>query len=338
MGKATRQAALAHLRLLQQYEAEDARGLVYLREGEADSPPMAMADRLAVADIISRRYGVDHREEIAEHGLDLAYWLGQTELNMYDDLARYIGSENAVLLDRLALGFIPHLANNAFAEATPEAADEYVIGVNLGLYWVSSLLAEALLRTAEGDEDGGLATYQGAIQIYLAQNQRQMHAAWNWRPHLDKLDFTVQGGALGSVVLRFVALHELGHITLGHVGRWRMAYLPERGRVQYGGAEALGLAATHAMELEADAYALDRFLEHTAGREIMWNNLLYIGSFFRLLAHLERQGRIAASRHHPPPLLRLQRLHERTAAAMGPPPNDAWEWAKLVHEEWETNT
>lgn len=337
MDRGGNRAALAHLRTLQTIEARDTRGVAYRKEGEPGMPPADTAYKDKLARILVERYGVDHRGEIAEFGLDMGFWLRRTELNMYEDLADYVGAENAARLDRLALGFIPNLANDAFAEMVPGVPGEHVIGVNVGLYWVCGLLAEALLRTADGDESGGLAAYRAAVKVYLAQDQQQLSDAWNWRSDSDNLDYLVQGGAVGSVVLRFVALHELGHISLGHVGHWRMAYAPASGRVNYAAADELGRAATLAMEREADAFALARFVERTGGAESMWNNMLYIGAYFRLLDHLQRLGLQAPSDHHPPPLERLERLRVSTEAAMGPPPNDAWKWAALVHEEWEKN-
>ena len=326
--------AQAHLAFLQAYAAEEPRSLVYRSMAESGVRPIDSASKQGLAQMIDERYGVDHREEMAEHGDDIYHWLKQTEINLLEDLAMYAGPDQAEALNRLALGFMPHMASNAFAEAVAHAPQEKVIGVNLGLLWVSGLLAEALLRAADGDEVGGLATYKSVEVVYLAQSQRQMHAAWNGlkRPVDDA--YSVHGGAVGSVVLRFVALHELGHVLLGHAGRWRMRFLPEQGLVTYDVLQDLDASAEQAMELDADAFALSCLLTHTEGPEAMWNNLLFIAAFFRLMARLETVQAVIPCEHHPPPLVRLGKLYEQTALALGAPPNDAWEWAAQLQNEW----
>lgn len=309
--------AQAHLAFLQADAAEEPRSLVYRSMAESGAKPLDSASKQALAQMIDERYGVDHREEMAEHGDDIYHWLKQTEINLFEDLAKYAGPDQAGVLNRLALGFMPHMASVAFAEAVAHAPQEKVIGVNLGLFWVGCLLAEALLRAADGDEAGGLATYQSAEDVYLAQSQRQLHVAWNGvKRHVDDA-YSVQGGAVGSVVLRFVALHELGHVQLGHVI-----------------SDGMEPYAVQAMELDADAFALSHMLKHTSGREAMWNNLLFIAAFFRLMAHLKAVQAETPREHHPPPLVRLNKLYEQTVQALGPPPNDAWEWAAQLQNEW----
>jgi len=326
--------AQAYLAFLQAVAAEEPRSLVYRSMAESGAKPLDSARKQALAQMIDERYGVDHREEMAEHGDDIYHWLNQTEINLLEDLAKYAGTDQTEVLNRLALGFMPHMASNAFAEAVAHAPEEKVIGVNLGLFWVGCLLAEALLRAADGDEAGGLATYKSAEEVYLAQSQRQLHAAWNGvKRHVDDA-YSVQGGAVGSVVLRFVALHELGHVLLGHVGRWRMRFLPEQGRVTYNVPQDLETSAEQAMELDADAFALSCLLTHTEGPEAMWNNLLFIAAFFRLMARLEAVQAIPPCEHHPPPLVRLGKLYDQTVLALGAPPNDAWEWAARRQNEW----
>lgn len=329
------QHAQAYLALLQTDAAEAPRSLVYRSMAESGVTPIDSASKQAIVKMIDERYGVDHRDDMAQHGDDIYHWLKQTELNLHEDLAKYAGPAQAQVLARLALGFMPHMASNAFAEAVPHAPQEKIIGVNLGLFWVGCLLAEALLRAADGDEAGGLAAYKSAEDTYLAQNQRQLHAAWDGaRRNVDDA-YSVQGGAVGSVVLRFVALHELGHVLLGHVGQWQMRFVPDEGRVAYDRPQNMGATADdQAMELDADAFALSRLLKHTEGREAMWNNLLFIAAFFRLLAHLEAVQAVTPCEHHPPPLVRLGKLYEQMVQALGPPPNDAWEWAAQLQNEW----
>lgn len=327
--------AQAYLAFLQAATVEEPHAVVYRSLAESGVEPLDSASKQALAQMIDERYGVDHREEMAEHGDDIYHWLKQTEINLLEDLAKYAGPKQSEALNRLALGFIPHMASDAFAEAVAHAPEEKVIGVNLGLLWVGCLLAEGLLRAADGDEAGGLATYKLAEEVYLAQNQRRLHAAWQGVKRHANDSYSAQGGAVGSVVLRFVALHELGHVLHGHVGRWRMRFLPEQGWPTYEEPEDVDVSTKQAMELEADAFALSCLLAHTAGPEAMWNNLLFIAAFFRLMARLEAIGVVNPCEHHPAPLVRLGELYEQTERALGPPPNDAWAWAEQLQHEWQ---
>ncbi|WP_371322455.1 hypothetical protein VX159_08460 [Dechloromonas sp. ZY10] len=324
-----------YLAFLQAATLGEPGSVVYRSLAESGVKLLDNAKKQALAQMVDERYGVDHRDEMAQHGDDIYHWLKRTESNLFEDLARYVGEQQSETLNRLALGFIPYMTSNAFAEAVAHAPHEKIIGINLGLFWVSCLLAEAFLRAADGDEIGSLATYQSAEEVYLAQSQRQLHAAWNGRKHHANDAYAVQGGAVGSVLLRFVALHELGHVVLGHVGHWRMRFLPGQGRVVYESPQYSDVSAEQTMELDADAFALSCLLAHTEGPEVMWNNLLFIAAFFRLMARLEAVGAITPCKHHPPPLVRLGKLYEQTERALGPPPNDAWAWAAQLQNEWQ---
>lgn len=306
------------------YDAPQASGVTRLEPGRAD----------VISELLLRQYGQDHQAELNAHGSDIRHWLARLEVLLREDLADYLGPVAETVLADVAVGLLPHMASNAFAMQVPGQPDAHVIGVNLGLVWVCDYLCEALLRAADGDESGGQTAYALANKMYLAQQQRQIDEAMAVSDRLKDDETSVRAGAVGSLVLRFVALHELGHVVRGHVGKAGMALSMATGQLEYGRGDSLGAAAVHAMEYEADAFAVECLLARTSGPTVMWNNLLFIAAFFRLLARIELERGQPLCPHHPAPQDRLEKIRDQVTRSIGPPPNDAWQWAIQKQNEW----
>lgn len=292
------------------------------------APPFDPVRDAAMAQYIQTHYGRDHGDELAVHGNDMMYWLGRIEQLLLEDLESYCNESERLALQRVALGYLPRLTTNAFAERLPEnELGEYVIGVNAGLLWVSSMLCEALLlaesdRTVEACEAYGLA-----LTFYYASTQAEMFKAMSASSLGNDDEMSVQSGAVGSVILRFVGLHELGHVVLGHTERAGMHLLPETGAVHYDLSPSLGVGGVHAMEFAADRFAIEHMLACTGSAVQMWNNTLFISAFFRLLEHVEILRGKSICPFHPPPESRILALENRVRDTIGPPPNDAPRWA-----------
>lgn len=326
--------AQSHLDFLRLAFSRQTRALVYDTPQVSGVTPLEPARAQVISELLLRQYGQDHHAELQAHGSDIRHWLARLEELLREDLADYLGPIAEAVLADVAIGLMPHMASNAFATQVPVEPDAHVIGVNLGLVWVCDYLCEALLRAADGDESGGRVAYVLAKKLYLAQQQRQLDEAMAISDRLKDDAISVHAGAVGSLVLRFVALHELGHIVHGHVGQAGMTLSMATGQLQYGRGESLGTAAVHAMEYEADAFAVERLLARTSGPTVMWNNLLFIGAFFRLLARIELERGHPLCLYHPAPQTRLEKIHDQVTRAIGPPPNDAWQWAVQKQNEW----
>lgn len=311
-----------------------ARALVYPSAEQTQAAPFDAARKKRLSDRLMSEYGRDHSQDLAHHAEDMGYWQTQLMSDLREDLQAALGPEGQAVLARTATDFMPHMHSDAFVAGFGQGPDAaWAVGVNVGLVWVANLVAEALLRASRGDELGARQTYAAAHALYLGQTQRALHAAWQTKP--DTADeLALEAGGIGAVVLRFVALHELGHAVLGHAGRWEMGLSESTGQRRYGAAVAADAGTTQAMETEADRFALARMLAVSSGPQAMWNNLLFIAAFFRLLAQVEqRQGKPLCP-YHPPPLQRIEALYQALAEHIGPPPNEAWVWAQTQQNEW----
>ena len=295
---------------------------------------------------IHATFDEDLQPEIDQHAWNMPYWMERLESKLYEDLADYcLNAHEQQALQQVAVAYLPLQNANACALPVPcatAANGAHAIVLELGLIWTAFLLTEGLLLAAEGMEEAAHDTYQRLLAGY--QHYQLAPALEIWRVGsalMSEERISLQAGAVSTVILRFVALHELGHVVLGHVehagmGCTLQGYACE---VRYAHAAELGQATTWAMEEAADDFALAHMLAHTGSAQQMWNNMLFIGLMFRLWDHLWRRSQPEATpwpvdSTHPPPLARLERLTLQVQAALGPPPNDAPLWAELTFTQW----
>lgn len=311
-----------------------ARRLVYPSADVTRMDPFDEARKLRLIERLKHNYGRDHTYDIAHHAEDMGYWLSKLKSDLRDDLEAALGIDGHAVLARTATDFMPHMHSDAFVAGFghgPDAA--WAVGINVGLVWVTNLVVEALLRASQGDEAAARQTYAAAHALYRGQTQRELYLAWQGGPDASD-ELAIEAGGIAAVVLRFVALHEMGHAVLGHAGRWEMGMRDDTGQRRYAAVVAEDPVSTRTMEADADCFALERMAAISSGPQAMWNNLLFIAAFFRLLAQVEeRQGK-ALCPYHPPPLQRIEALYQTLTKSMGPPPNDAWVWAQALQNEW----
>lgn len=312
----------------------------------ADSERLQMQEAQARwARYIEATFGDDLRPQIAQNAWNMPYWMEQIAAKLYEDLRDYCTtSDEQQTLHQVALAYLPLQNANACVMPVPTVGADapHAIALELGLIWMAFLLTEGLLLAAEGWDEAAHDTYQRLLHGY--QQYRLAPAFEVWREGSALVSderISLQAGAVSSVILRFVALHELGHVVLGHVARAGMSCSLQSGGcdVRYTHSAELGQAATWAMEEAADDFALAHMLARTGSAQQMWNNMLFIGLMFRFWDHLWRRAHPEATPWpadctHPPPLARLERLTQQVQAALGPPPNDAPRWAELTFAQW----
>jgi hypothetical protein len=298
-------------------------------------PAAAETTQSTLSHYIQATFGEDRREEILAHSYDLDYWLAQLEQGLYQDLENYCTAQELAVLRQAAVAYLPIRNANGFCGHVPHAKECHVIGVHLPLIWVSFLLTQALLLAAENQGEQARKTYQIVLAGHRKDNFRASFQEWlESPPDIENTWLESEAGAVSSVILRFVGLHELGHLALGHVDQAGICYAAESNEVSYQHSATLGQTAVWAMEYAADRFAVDHMLAHTGGAEQMWNNLLFIGAFFRFIEHLEIIRGAPLSQDHPPPRQRLHALSRRVTEVLGPPPNDAQAWAESLLLEW----
>lgn len=309
-------------------------GKVVINPPSEAEQPAAKASQATLANYIQATFGEDIRKEVTQHQWDLDYWLAQLEQRLYDDLADYCSDDERQVLQNSALAYLPIINANAFAGHIPNEPTQHIIGVHLHLIWVAFYLTEALLLAAKGEDALACSHYQVGLNGHLQADFLAAFRIWlNNSAHSDDW-LKTEAGAVSTVILRFVGLHELGHLVLGHVDKANMCYSPNTQSIEYKQSEHLGQSVVWDMEYAADQFAIDHMLAHTGSVEHMWNNLLFIGAFFRFIEHVELLRHAPASETHPPPVQRLHALEQRVTKAIGPPPNDAQRWAESLLLEW----
>lgn len=316
-------------------------GRVTLSAPADEDGEQALARQHRWAQYLRATLGEDPGPQLVQHAWNLEHWLTQFERQLLDDLSDHcLSAQDQQALRMSALAYLPLVEANACASPVPHAPGQHFIAVELGLIWISFLLAEALLLAAEGWDEAAHDTYRIVLEGSRTSALRPAFSLWFVGSPLSRDEhISMQAGAVGTVILRFIALHELGHIVLGHVAEAGMTCTPQTGQVSYQHAPELGQAATWAMEEAADDFALAHMLARTGSAQQMWNNMLFIGLMFRFWDHLWRRAHPettpwSADCTHPPPLARLERLTQQVQAALGPPPNDAPRWAELTFAQW----
>lgn len=280
-------------------------------------------------DYLKRQFDVSEAETVRARVNDFEYWVHRLETDLYADLAALCPAKQD-LLARCGIGFVALVQANAFAMPTPQTSGRFAIGVHLGLVWVNFLLAEALLTASSGEQQAALEIYQRALQGYQKDQFRTALAHWWSVTREGSVPEAAHAAAVGTVALRFNALHEFGHICLGHVDTAKMI-ADHNGHVHYVEAVTIGLPHVHALEFAADQFALQCMIDHRKSNETMWNNLLFINAQFRFLQHAHGAG---ASATHPSYSDRIAALTTELQRQIGPAPNDAPLWAEQCMVEW----
>ncbi|WP_338848804.1 hypothetical protein V8J88_07765 [Massilia sp. W12] len=340
--------ALHYLKLLQAQGSRHPSALDF-----SAAPAIATTDE-EIAQLVARQrqqYGADHSEQFAAHGLHMGYWLQQLEQDLYQDLLDYCDPAERALMARLALGFLHNLRCNACvfpvaptedahkdgAQAATESATQapaplYVMGVNVGLFQMAGLLCEALLWQAQDDSQRAHASYLRARDLFFVRSRRDYEAVI-----LDEEVHPIkqQSGEIAALVLRFIALHELGHIALGHVEQLDMQLNALQNDVLYANAAAHSLPALQAMENAADRFAIMHMAQVSGSAQQMWNNTLFICALFHLLDHIEARLGQPLSQQHPPPARRAALIQAQVQDAIGAPPNQAMDWLGSLMQQWK---
>lgn len=309
-----------------------------LHYSDIPTPPPDPERDAAMGEFLSSMYGRDHAAELREHGNDMTYWLDRYEQDLYDDLSTYCDEAECKALESVAVGYILRLQNNAFAVRPAEewslGKPVYAIGINIGMLWVCGSLCSSLLLEERQQSNEAHAAYLRALQQYQAATQADFFKTMKTDELRDDDTLSIKSGALASVILRFVGLHELGHVVDGGVEEAGMSFVPESGAVTYVRNNFLDDEAAHNMELLADRFAIDHMIATTGSVDQMWNNTLFISAFFHLLEHVEAlQGKPICT-YHPAPAVRRRALIDRVRECLGEPTQDVMTWLDQTMLSW----
>lgn len=267
---------------------------------------------------------------------------------LHEDLVQMAGDELRESIQNTAVGFLPTGKFNGFCVGRTDerqALDGYVIGINYGLYYCCSLLGEAIVREAldlglPEQERVGRPAFQNAVRLFLNPTMEQ-HEEYFSRPPLPADvagTLTSASSANCTIMLFFVGLHELGHITNGDVdsksGVVRFDIAASEPIYARGIVNAKG---NWESEYLADDFAI-RKLALWSSDQNRWNNFATIVLFFEWLQHIEDELGKSICPFHPQPSERLARLWSTMQNLYGEPPDEGIAWLESRIEEWKKHS
>ena len=236
-----------------------------------------------------------------------------------EEAAKYLHPQEQHLL-KIPLGFLHTEELNACAVQTPRgnAIILFDIGVTLHLQFLGRCIMSLATYGSPTPfcRDHEPADFIDTIFLLASYatsyNDRYLEKIRTWNcPSLGEWDLT--SATFASIADMFVALHEFGHIALGH--------LDSKNVMQKGTMTVYG--KRHEQEFEADIFGFDRLVKKdTTAAPIIAVQTLF--RFFDLCEHI-RYGASHTSTTHPASQERWEKLEARVK--MSP---DGQEYAKRV--------
>lgn len=325
----------------------DSKALLWLKERQAEASIRAKRAFLirgaeiqnpeTVADIVFSQYGENRKSELINNAKAPHYWLERLEQDLFDDV-RHLADENE-LVNKCALAFIPDIRGNAIAARVD--TNSYAMALNLGLVWLCLLLTQAILMESENDrtDNDGKNVFLSAIKAFLATSYADFSREISYCNSLAKQEIQISSGGTGSIVLRFIALHELAHVKLGHADVFGRSLLSTQDGINtvYHVLSSAELSDRQRDELLADRYAMRQIIVNAASKETAWNAILFVYAFFNTLQHIEDDLGTTVCPEHPAPVLRGKELLRFATSEIGSPDNDALVWINMVFNTWREN-
>lgn len=258
-----------------------------------------------LANTILEEFGDDRRAELAKKYHDGIYWMIKHEKELYEEL-KTITSDVECLKD-CAVVFMPNMQMLSFSSCLGD--DAYGIEIYYGLFLQANLLVQAVLLEDDCPDEQGKNLYRSIVQsffspqesLYLAQLHKQQY-------------INIKTSTVADIIVRFFALHELGHIALKHTGKNEQK-LNE--------------------EFEADLFAMRYLLKNTQSRENIWQAYAFVSLFFEMLDDVDGIRKI--SHEHPGGIEKRHRLYEFLKSQIGEPQNDILLWFSIIINKWREN-
>lgn len=270
------------------------------------------------ADEIEREFGIEHLD-----GRDSMIQLGRVLMeSLVQDVADCLTEEQLPILRRCEWRMVDIGLTNALCTNQSVDGSElpgFIILINQGLYFCIKLLVTAQIYE-DMDHDflpyrkSGIDVFAAACDLYVSETPDKINVGAIFTGNED-VDGAIEAHvSLGSILLmQFVALHEVGHAQLGHnkaMGLGRLSALSAVGMTTEATSETTSLAAHHAAEFEADAFAWQRLAHRATSPENNLGNIYVIRLFFGFLDAIENKIGKRISEYHPLPKIRAQRLEQ----------------------------
>jgi hypothetical protein len=291
----------------------------------------------AISQLILRKYGVNREAETITHAHSPQYWIDQLENDLYEDL--HLLTNNDPLLAQCAIGYIPDIKGNAIAKKV--CASSYAIAINLGVVWLCFLFAQSILMEAEDERADEMPknVFLSALRAFSAMSSDEFDKEVEYCKQAGGIDLLISSAGIGSVILRFIGLHEFAHIKLGHADSfYRSLSISADGvNTEYQAPSSIDLSIRQLEELHADRFAVKKILEQSTSKETAWNSVLFICAFFQALQYIEDTQNKSICPEHPSPSARSIEIINYCHIAIGPVENDAFIWLNAVFNTWKGN-
>jgi len=287
----------------------------------------------SIANIILKDYGLDRKDEILKNVNSPTYWFKELENDLYEDISKLC---NDPLFKKCAIGFIPDIRGNAISVCI-EKNNSYAIGLNTGLIWLCMFIVEAIMLENSSNDDSGKQVFTLLKQIFTAKTNENFHQLFNKIQSYSKVEDKIEFGAIGTVLLKFIALHEFGHIKLGHTDKHkRDISISEKDGVEsiY---QSNNINSVHQDELLADQYAIQILINSASTKEVAWNSIMFIYAFFLTLDSIEEDTSEIICPEHPSPLVRARKIYNYAEKLLGTPKFDLFIWINVVFNTWKGN-
>ena len=254
-------------------------------------------------------------------GLNLHQNLRQFANSLRDDIAQILPATlQNTWLDSV-IGILPLGAvNGCVLKRLPNnVLDKYLIVLNYGLTFGCQAIADGLtIEILQGEMEAyrgdGSSSFLNAVTFLFEPSKPNLDRLLAPRDFPDEVEaeFATHAGALCSIMLKFVALHELGHIVNGDcenangVNQLSMAQ-EAKSHVQYTRPESAAHESWPA-ELAADRFALEYLCDWKSDASTCWPNVAQIYLFFSWLEHCEKRKGALLCQYHPSASVRKQQI------------------------------
>jgi hypothetical protein len=302
-------SAEAYLRIEQENAARDPRfGFDY-----ADIIDESLITRQFVDAVLRHSGSADYIEGIPRSGVNLRQNLRQMPRDVQSDIVELLPTDVQPFAKDPLFGALPiGVVNGCVLRHDREGVrlDRCLVMLNYGLMLGCDLLSDALtLEILKGDlahyAGDGTLCFQYATKVFLSPtadvvNATRIKREW---PQDIQGQFAVHSGALTSIMLKFVGLHEVGHIVNGDIENTnsvsRLAAVGDESSVVEYARPISEAEKNWPCEFAADAFATRYLCDWTGRPGSSWSNVAQVYLFFSWLEHVEKMRGRSLCVYHP---------------------------------------
>lgn len=243
--------------------------------------------------------------------------LDELSRNIIHDISQCTLRKWESKLSQIELGFLPTGIFDAFCvnqDSKNQRVDGFVICISQGLYLSLQILVKAMiLENINGDlieyRKTGTTDYQSAIALFLTPDYHCRKALFfKGMPAEIQGELAYHQHSISTMILKFVALHEFGHIINDDLNILSLHSAHFYVEEDLQNEATTDYSVYWALELKADEFALNSLCSHLSDSTGIWANFSAVYLFFYFLSDLEVIKKKPLSPSHPPAKYRAKTL------------------------------